>query len=215
MARKYPEPNRLAPLSETALNRRVWAAYLHAGYDRTRFAAAMGVQYSLVSHWDTGKHAMSLAHFMRASELVGFTMDELAHGPTAMRPGQGPEASLNQDAIRTLLLAVHASSEQIVALGEHQESAVGRLQPMTRSYVLAFIETYAARVADGKTPATAQKLAFAAAVNARAAIAAHDSGRRPLGANGSTHGGGGRKRAAATPARKKTARVTIEKPTAN
>lgn len=215
MARKYPEPNRLDPLSETALNRRVWAAYLHAGYDRTRFAAAMGVQYSLVSHWDTGKHAMSLAHFMRAAELVGFTMDELAHGHThghtGTRVAQGPEGALSVDAIRALLLAVNATTEQISALGEHQESATGRLQPMTRSYVLAFIATYAARVESGKTHAQALKLAFAEAVNARAAIAAHDSGRRPLGANGAS-GPGGRKRAP-TPARKRPARVVIAKPT--
>lgn len=215
MARKYPEPDRLDPLSESALNRRVWAAYLHAGYDRTRFAAAMGVQYSLVSHWDTGRHAMSLAHFMRAAELVGFSMDELAHGHAATRAGQGPEVALTQDAIRALLLAVNATTEQISALGEHQESAVGRLQPMTRTYVLRFIATYAARVADGKQHAQALKLAFIEAVNARAAIAAHDSGRRPLGVNGATHGPSGRKRGAATPARKKTARVTIAKPTAN
>lgn len=208
MPRKYPQPNALDPLSETAINRRVWAAYLRAGFDRASFAQAMGVRYNLVSHWDTGKHSMSLAHFMRAAELVGLSMDQLAHGHAGTRAPRQPETALSDDGVRALLHELKATHDQIAALGEHRASAAGMLQPFTRTYVTRFCAVYKTAVDGGKPRSKAIALAMVEAVNARAQVAALDAGRKPL--LPAAVGGEGKTGKIAKP-RKRALRVHVER----
>lgn len=210
MTRKFTEPNRHDPLSENAMNRRVWAAYLRAGYDRGSFAKAMGVKYNQVHYWDVGSSTMGLGYLCQASTLVGYTLDELVFGHAAKSRPTHQEAALSQDAIRALLLAINASTEQITALGEHQESPAGRLQPMTRTYVVSFVSTYAAAVDSGRKHEQAIKAAMVEAVNARAAVAAVSSGRTPLPVDGSNG-----KRAPKVTKRRKAPRVPVERPKEN
>lgn len=216
MARKYPKPNVLDPLSEGAPNRRVWAAYLRQGLDRGSFAVAMDVRYNLVTYWDTGKHSMSLAHFAKAAAIVGYTMDELMHGHAGSARLRQPEQPLSADAIRALLLELRANTVQITALAEHRGSPAGELQPMTRTYVTRFVSAYQTLIDAGKSPAHAQRLAMIEAVNAREAVAAADAGRKPLraGAVASAGAGAGTDGGTRPPrkARKRTLRVQVERP---
>lgn len=74
------KPNVADPLSESERHRRVWAAYLLRGYTRRSFARAIGTNYHTVNRWDAGAATISLEMLERASELLGFTMDELCFG---------------------------------------------------------------------------------------------------------------------------------------
>lgn len=202
MPRKYDLPNANDPLSEPTLNRRLWASYLRAGYNRSSFARALGMNQSLIYEWDTGKRAPTLANFIKACELAGASMDEIAHGPLGENRRRGPETPLSIEEVRQLLLELNATAEQIAALGEHGESSAGRLQPMTRTYVTRFISAYAGFVEAKKSHATAIKLAMVEASNARAMVNALDSKRKPLAASTATRKG-----------RKKPRRVDAEPPT--
>jgi hypothetical protein len=177
---KYEEPNKLDPLSEPTLNRRVWAAYLRAGFTRASFAAAMGVRYAHVHHWDLGRHVMTLPHLMRAATLVGMTLDQLAYGHAGRATPPQPELPLTDDGVRAVLFELNASEKQMTALAEHRASTVGAYQPFTRTYVTSFVSTYQEAIDAGRKHALAMRLAFVAADNARAQLAAMDAKRKPL-----------------------------------
>lgn len=187
MAKKYDHPDKHDPLGEPTLNRRLWAAYLRAGYDRAGFAKAMKVRYNNVLNWDHGKFVMSLAHFIRGAGLVGYSMEELVHGyarsgSSTTAPPVRHEDALTADGVRAVLLDARADQAQIKALGEHQESVEGRLQPMTRTYVTTFVNAYAAATKGPgkKSHSAAMRHAMTEAVNARALVSALDGERKPL-----------------------------------
>jgi hypothetical protein len=78
-------PNVLDPLSEPTIGRRLWAAYLRAGYTRASFSRALGVSYPTVDKWDIDRSIIDTVNLMEASQLVGYTMDELCFGRRTQR----------------------------------------------------------------------------------------------------------------------------------
>jgi transcriptional regulator with XRE-family HTH domain len=172
------DPNIADPLSEPTYNRRIWALYLARKYTRQSFADAMGVGYNMVANWDHGRFAMSLVNFIRAAEVLGVSMDELAHGKQARHLGE-VERVLSTVEIRALMSELHATDEAIEAFGEHELSPRYRNQPMTRTYVSAFVAAYMAARDDGKSRERARQRACNDALNARAKAAAVDAGRLP------------------------------------
>lgn len=167
-----PDPNVSDPLSEPTLGRRIWAAYLQRGYTRGSFARAVGAAYVTVDRHDTGKVIPELDHVMRASELLGYSSDELYYG--YHKPHlQRSESELSRDAIKALLHEERVAPEQVEALGEHERSPAGTYQRFTRTYVLTFCERHAVAVREGMTPQAAIDAAKVAAANARASAEAN------------------------------------------
>lgn len=161
-------PNVADPLSEPTRHRRLWAAYLAAGYTRREFAAKLGTNYHTVNRWDAGAAAISLDMLERASALVRFSMDELCFGrPSATAPTtpssgalQRRETALSDADIRALLDAQRVDPSTRAAFGEHAASPAGRYQSFTPAYIEAWCSAY------GSTRDEAA--ALQAAVNARA-----------------------------------------------
>lgn len=169
-----PRPNVDAPLSEPTRHRRVWAAYLAAGYTRAQFADALGTNYYTVNRWDSGAAAMSLDMLERAVKLLGYTMDELCFGaagrPTVAGSGDAAPATpvMADSDVRAVLDAMRATPATRAALGEHLASPAGRYQTLTADYVRA----WAAAWASTQDP----RAALRAAVNARAVTEATATG---------------------------------------
>lgn len=209
--KKWAEPNVADPLSEPAFNRRMWAAYLAAGFTRAQFARALDARDALVWGWDTGKTTMTLPYAIKAAALVGYTLDELAHGHAASTPTSASkrlplDTPLTHEAVRALLHEIGAREDAIRALGEYDATPDGRYQPLTPTFVRAFIRTYlAARDDDGLSHALALSRAIGEATNARAHAKAFEERRRPDGAA-----------AAPSPKRKRKGalRIPVGKPTA-
>lgn len=159
-------PNVDDPLSEPTFNRRLWAAYLQAGYSRKSWAKAMGTSYAHANAWDSGKKVHTLAYAERAAALTGYTVDQLLHGYGAF---EGREHSLSDREILTVLDELKASDDACRAWGKFRRSDVGVAQRSTRSYVVAFVQTYQhARVTKGETAAVGEAMRVAA--NARAMV---------------------------------------------
>jgi len=173
-----PDPNVADPLSEPTVNRRLWAAYLQRGFTRADVAKRLEVSYQSVDSWDTEKTTPSLDVLVRASQLVQYSMDELCfgHHPPKLRRAEG---ELSRDAIKLLLVELGASSAEIEALGEHEQSPAGRFQRFTRTYVGAFVGAYRAAVKAGCTHKQALDGAKAEAAKARASV---DAVGRGIGA---------------------------------
>ncbi len=145
MVKKYKTPDIAAPLEEPTLNRRLWAAYLRAGFDRASFARAMGVGYNLVQNWDGGKNVITLVHLMRASEIVGYTLDELVYGSDGGAVHKARETrSLDERGVMAVLDDMHATSEQLRALADMRVSAAGVRQRLTPIFVRTFLQVFAA-----------------------------------------------------------------------
>lgn len=176
---RLTRPNVLDPLGEATLQRRIWAAYLQRGYNRSTFARELGTRVATVVSWDRGDTTPHLAQFARVAELLGYSMDDLMYGRNkpAMRSA---EPALNREQILELLDHAHASSEVRAALGEHSASPAGTYQRCTRRYVLAFVSTYQAAVNAGNAHDKATELAVIEAVNARANADAAAMGARPV-----------------------------------
>lgn len=173
------KPNVDDPLSEPTRHRRLWAAYLAAGYTRRDFAAKLGTNYHTVNRWDAGAAAISLDMLERASLIVGFTMDELCFGRRALTsaPAAPPAASeqpLTEAQIRQLFDAQRIDTATRAAFGEHAASAAGRYQTFTATYVEAWCAAYAY--------ARNEQQALSAAVNARAVSEAAAAGVAPVSA---------------------------------
>jgi DNA-binding XRE family transcriptional regulator len=167
----HPEPNVSDPLAEHTVNRRMWAAYLRAGYNRNTFAPELGITYQGLHLLDVGKSTPKLSTLCRVSELTGFTLDQLVYGHHS--PGlQRMEKLLADDDVRAVLFEIRASTEQIEALAEYHRSVAGSLQPLTRSFVSAFVERYALARSEGSDHPVAIQEAKASAVNARENAAA-------------------------------------------
>lgn len=172
-------PDTTDPLAHATVQRRLWSAYLRAGYNRSTFADALGVRMQTIWQWDTEKSVPTLQLFQRAAELVGFSLDQLAYGH-ARPERRTTEPGLSQSAITSLLDELGASDAQRAALGEHVTSPAGMYKKLTRTYVATFIASYAEAVTRGQQPTAAIATAVADATNARASADAIALGARPL-----------------------------------
>jgi hypothetical protein len=175
---RRPQPNKDDPLSEPTVGRRLWAAYLRAGYSRRTFADELDVPYGRVDGWDTDKHQPHLEVFGRACRLVGFTPGQILYGrddevAAPRAPGLEP-----QD-VKKLLDSIGASPDQRRALAEYVDSAAGRYQNLTATFVIAFVEAYAKQIAIRKTHDKAIESAAAVATDAAAKVEARSVNARP------------------------------------
>lgn len=168
-----PALNITDPLAETTPQRRLWAAYLRRGLTRAEFQKELAIGYGQIMEWEKGKSLPSLEVFMRAARIVGYSAEELFFGRagneagvTPIRKRGGVERRLTNDAIRTLLVEIQASGEQRAAFGVHQESAEGKWQEFTRTYVVTWIGAYAAAKNSGKDDEAAHAAALKEAVTA-------------------------------------------------
>src|SRR5262245_45613138 len=136
------EPSREAPLTEPTMNRRIWGAYLEAGWNRNTWADALGMSYQGIDLIDSGKSMPQLPTLMRMQELIGkYTLDELVYGhnpPTMKRF----EPELTHDAVKAVLWQLACAPDTLEALGDFTESASGKYVRLTRSYVVAWSERY-------------------------------------------------------------------------
>jgi transcriptional regulator with XRE-family HTH domain len=208
---KYEPPNVAEPMREPTLNRRLWALYLRAGYTRGTFAKELNVGYNLVSYWDTGKTTMSLAHLLKACELLRVTVDSVAFG----RGPVSAERSLTHDEIVALLDSVQATDAQCKALAEHSRSDAGHFQRMTPAFVQRFVDAYQHTRDEGQDHDAARTYAAQEASAARDSIDAMAHHYKPVNAKALQQAA-----AAAFPAvvklrkpRKRTARVATAAPT--
>lgn len=165
--RRLDPPTTSDPLGEPTLNRRVWALYLYLGYDRARFARAMDISYSIACRWDNGTVQMSAASLSRACKVLNVSADALLFGGREAR-----DAPVDHVMIRHALDQVDASAAARAAFGAHVASPVGRYQHVTVHYVHRWVQVFDAERQTGTRLDRAAELAFAEAINARAAVAA-------------------------------------------
>jgi hypothetical protein len=175
----HAPPQTADPLAEPTLQRRLWSAYLRAGYDHASFAKALGTRYATVHGWVTHGAPISFELFMRACELVGYSLDDIAYGYTKPK-ARSLEPDLGHGGIKTLADELDASGAQRAALGEHLASPSGVFQRVTRSYVVAFVAAYDAAARTGQKHEAAIAAAVVAAVNARALADAIARGAKPM-----------------------------------
>jgi transcriptional regulator with XRE-family HTH domain len=117
-AKTRPQPSVEDPLAETTPQRRVWAAYLKAGYSRARFARALGVSYQTVDQWDTEQSSMSAKHLAKVADVLGISMDELWRGRVSGSETARPrDAGPPQDATlrKALVTVLRAELPSLVA----------------------------------------------------------------------------------------------------
>lgn len=174
-------PNVDDPLAEATPQRRLWGAYLRAGFTRADFARAVGVAYHTLDAWDTEAAMPDMLRFARAAELVGYTTDELIFGHGGMHAQRGvAEPVLTVESIRALLGQMSATPEQAQALAEHRASTRGEFSRFTQSFVRTFINHYALMRSSGFDHGEAKLRAMDAAENAQAAVDAHLRGVKPI-----------------------------------
>jgi hypothetical protein len=106
--------------------------------------------------------------------LVGFTIDQLCYGHRV--PRNGSETELSPDGIKSALQELHASHEEIEALGEYHRSAAGQFQRFTYSYLEAFVGRFSVARKEGMETKDAISAAKIAAANARATAEAASLG---------------------------------------
>lgn len=182
MPAKRNTPNIADPLSEPSPQRRLWAAYLRAGFTRAQFARLLEVQYHTLDAWDTESRMPDLVRFAKAAQLVGVSVDELLWGHGGMSAARGPvvESALSVDGVRALLDQLRATASQCAALAEHRESIRGQYARLTPTYVRTFVAAYAAAVERGVTHPDARLSAATEAENAQANADAHARGVRAV-----------------------------------
>lgn len=174
------EPSRTDPLSEPTVNRRIWGAYLEAGFNRSSWSGALDMSYQGVDLIDSGKVVPLLATLVRMQELIGkYSLDQLVfghHPPTAKRL----EPVLSNEAVTALVYQLRCDQETRAALGEFSDSSEAKYLRLTRTYVTAWTERYASAHAEGldRKDATAEAVRHAEAMQTKAdAVAA---GVRPV-----------------------------------
>jgi transcriptional regulator with XRE-family HTH domain len=167
------------PLYANALHERVRALYVARGHNRAEFARLMGVGYTVVANWDSGKYVMSVPLLRKAATVLGVSTDDLIFGYDSDRPvtparAQGPGAASRTDyaALRVALDAAGASAVARAALAEHIESPRGQLQHITTQYAVQYCVTYDALIAEGTAPEQAGLGAFRQAVQMRTTVSA-------------------------------------------
>lgn len=174
-----PDPNISDPLSETTVQRRIWASYLAAKYTRFSFAAALNVPYSTVDNWDKGTSIPSLPLLVRVAELLEVPIQHLIYGHRG-GPGDGREVVLTQTAVMELLAEAGATKEARAAYAAHETSDAGRYQERTRSYIIAWLSAYEAARKNSASHDEAADEAVTQAVAARMISGAIASGGRTL-----------------------------------
>jgi len=205
----HADPNTQDPLSEPTLNRRLWGAYLAAGYNRSTWAKRTGITYPTANNYDHGKTPVPLDHLMHAVELFGgkYTLDDLAYGYAQRSRRDEPE--LPPEAIKLLLSELRATSDQIEALGEYAQSPAGKFQRFTRTFVAAFVDRYGLAIKEGMTRTAAIDAAKKTAHNARANMQAIADRLQPVSAEDLAQLGkslgGSRRTASHPPSRKRKA----------
>lgn len=174
-------PNQEDPLSEATPQRRLWAAYLRAGFTRADFSRAVGIAYHTLDAWDIEAAMPDLPRFAKAAELVGYTIDELMYGHGGMHAKRGVgEPALTTDGVRVLLDQIRATPEQAEALAEHRQSTRGTYARFTATYVRTFVHAFAFGRQHGLNPVDARIRAAESAENAQAAADAHSRGVDPV-----------------------------------
>lgn len=139
--RRKDLPNIGDPLSEPLRHRRLWACYLHRGYTRAAFARAMQTTWSVVQTWDEGtRGSISLDKLILASQVLGYSLDELCHGKQTLI---GREPPLDHAGVMATLREIDASADARAAFARHLDSTEARFQELTRSYVQGWITGYA------------------------------------------------------------------------
>lgn len=128
----------LDPMREPSMGRRIWAAYLKAGYNRYTFSAQLGVFYSTLQRSDEGMSTLSLALVCRASLLLGHSMDDVCFGRggrPAARAQVDASAVVHSDGVERWLRGRNASKAFRVAV----MTAVTKLcRPVTVDWLEAF-----------------------------------------------------------------------------
>lgn len=165
-----PPPDTLRPLDEPTLGRRIWGLYLQKGYSRAQFAASINCVYSMVVHWDFGDHEPRLEHLRNIAQQLDTPLDDLVFGSAGRpRPSKKPP----EDAmIMHALDSVRASPSARAAFAEHTQSVAGKYQHFTFDYVQRYAQAFDHELGLGKTAHQAAQVAFAEAVNKRAAVTA-------------------------------------------
>lgn len=130
-----PKPNILDPLSEETRHRRIWAAYLAAGYTRREFASKLGTNYHTVNRWDSGAATISLDMLERASMLVGYSLDELCFGRKG-RPVENGAAEAPQAPQRS----AQPQRDAAVAPPPASREAPYRESPLTEAEIRALFD---------------------------------------------------------------------------
>lgn len=67
-------------MDEEPLGQRIRGAYQAAGLNRSQFVRALGVAYSTVLHWESGKTRPNADNFRRICEVTGVSMTRLLTG---------------------------------------------------------------------------------------------------------------------------------------
>lgn len=174
----FEDPNVHDPLSEPTFNRRLWAAYLAAGFDRASWSRALDCSYVQCSAYDHGKSQISFPRAVRAAELVGFTLDELVYGKAGRPRLAAVESSLGEQAIADLFDVLRVDDDTAAAWATFRASTVGVMQRATRTYVVTWINTYVKHRSGKVIPdARAINQARREADNERAKRDAEDAGR--------------------------------------
>lgn len=177
-------PNVDDPVSEPTVGRRLWAMYLSRGYNRNTWAKMMDVAYLTVDRWDMGTHLPHLDQLKRMSELLGYSLEEVAYGYDVPSAGKANPLSLEDKA--NLLRELRATPDQAKAFSDFDDSPAGRQlhrRPHMRAFIATFIEAYQTSRRTGATHVDAITVAKEVAANARANVEAVAFGAEPQSEN--------------------------------
>lgn len=138
-----PPPDPKQWIDEPNHARRMWGAYLNAGFNRASFARAMEAQYHAVYQWDLGVVVPTLPKVARAAKICRVSIDAIWFGRDFLTTDRsGGEAELDDSGIKQTLARLRASPDARRALAEHIASPAGRFDLLTGSYVSAFATAY-------------------------------------------------------------------------
>ncbi len=124
----------------------------------------------MVVHWDHEDHEPRVPQLKKISQQLNVSIDDIVFG-SAGRPK--PEHPQPEDTmIMHALDTARASAAARAAFGEHSQSAAGKFQRFTFDYVQRFAQAFDTEFGRGKSQREAAQVAFAEAVNKRAAVSA-------------------------------------------
>lgn len=138
-----PKPNVLDPLSEPTRHRRIWAAYLAAGFTRREFAQKLGTNYHTVNRWDSGAATISLDMLERTSALVGFSMDELCFGHNG-RGARGADTTNGSPRTQSPHMATQRETSEDATVAAHsgreERGEAHKEAPLTEAEIRALFD---------------------------------------------------------------------------
>jgi transcriptional regulator with XRE-family HTH domain len=192
--KKWPDPQTDDPLAEPTPGRRLWSAYLRAGYTRSSFAAACKVSYQTIINLDTGKTTWpDLETLLRACALIKYTPDQIIYGhvpPSFIDARQ----ALTPEEISVIWRDSGAAFEAMTALHELRHGPGGEYLLLTRAFVQTYVDAFA-RVFDRSDPASYERAKLHARIAATQGAALAEAvalDASPVG--GAPRGGSKRKR---------------------